>query len=226
MLHLLQQGGWVMYPILACSILALAIILERSIYFLWTKENYEKILKNLKKELNSSQNIEKAQAFLKNRRATSLNRVASVYFAMFKKRKEVFENILHRIGSQELNKLERRLPVLAVIGHLTPLMGLLGTILGMITCFRKMAAIGGQANITVLAEGIWVALLTTAFGLIVAIPVMAAYHFFEYLVNKRSDQLQYLISELNQLFNVTPTEKKINNEGSVPLDEENYETIH
>ena len=196
---LLIKGGWVMYPILLCSVTALAVVAERFIYYFWTKENYKVFLREIKKYL-SAKDIKAAIRFSRARR-TALSRIAMVYLRNINRKQQVLEDILHRTGSQQLKKMEERLPVLAVIAHLTPLMGLLGTVLGMITCFQKIQSIAGPADVNSLAGGIWTALLTTAFGLIVAIPVMAAYHFFENLVSNRADQMQYLISELNQIFN-------------------------
>lgn len=206
MLDLLNKGGWVMYPIFFCSIGALAVALERLIYYLWTKENYKTFLREVKKHI-SAKDIKGAIQFSRAKH-TALSRITVVYLRNIKRNQLVFEDILHRTGSQELKRLEQRLPLLAAIGHLTPLMGLLGTVLGMITCFQNIQSMGGQADVNALAGGIWVALLTTAFGLIVAIPVMAIYHFFENLVNNRSDEMQYLISELNQSFKIHSVDRK------------------
>ena len=223
MIELLNKGGWVMYPIFFCSIGALAVALERLIYYLWTKENYKTFLREVKKYI-SAKDVKGAIHFCRARH-TALSRITAVYLRHINRKQLVFEDILHRTGSQELKRLEQRLPILAAIGHLTPLMGLLGTVLGMIACFQKIQSMGGQADVNALAGGIWVALLTTAFGLIVAIPVMATYHFFENLVNNRSDEMQYLISELNQLFNIHPVDKKLIEE-QTEVDEANYETVH
>jgi len=75
--------------------------------------------------------------------------------------------------------MEKYLRILSVIAQSTPLMGLLGTVTGMIQAFMKVEEAGGRAGITALAGGIWEALLTTAFGLCVAIPSMIIYHYFE-----------------------------------------------
>ena len=102
---------------------------------------------------------------------------------------------MYQTGSEEVKKMEVRLPVLAAIAHLTPLLGLLGTVLGMIICFQEIYSLGGQADVTALAGGIWRALLTTAFGLIVAIPVTAIHHYFESLVNNRKAILALAVAE-------------------------------
>ena len=207
MYELLQEGGAVMYVILGCSVIALGTILERFIYYVWTQDTYKSFLRQIKKCI-SAKDVKGALA-LSRKRHSSLSRLTTVYLRTMARKKEVFEDILHRTGSQELKGLEKRLPLLAAVGHLTPLMGLLGTVLGMIGCFQKIQAMGGQADVEALSGGIWVALLTTAFGLVVAIPVMAAYHYFESLVDKRADEMKYLISELNQLFDIHQIDKSV-----------------
>ena len=223
MLDLLNQGGWVMYVILGCSVIAFAVMVERFVYCLWTKENYKRFLRQIKKYI-SGKDVNSAISFAR-KRHTALSRLTVVYLRHIKRKQDVFEDILQRIGSQELGRLEKRVPILATIGHLTPLMGLLGTVLGMIVCFQKIQSLGGQADVNALAGGIWTALLTTAFGLTVAIPVMAAYHYFENLIDRRAKEMQYLISELNQSFNIHPVDKQ-DIERQLAKKEDKYETVH
>ena len=92
-----------------------------------------------------------------------------------------------RVGSREIKELERYLRGLEVIANLSPLLGLLGTVLGMIKAFSKLESAGTKVDPTILAGGIWEALLTTAFGLSVAIPALAAFYLLEGKVeNSRS----------------------------------------
>ena len=99
-----------------------------------------------------------------------------------------------------MRSLEKHLPILAAITALAPLLGLLGTVLGMINTFQEISRLGGEADMAALAGGIWQALLTTAFGLIVAIPVAAFHHFFQNLVDNRVSEIETRVSELNILF--------------------------
>ena len=223
MFNLLQQGGWVMYVILGCSVIAMMLVLERLIYFAWTRERYKFFLKRIKQHI-SQKDIKGAIAFAREKHSC-LSRLTVVYLRNLKRNPEVLSDILHREGSQEMERAEQRLPGLAVIGHLTPLLGLLGTVLGMITCFKQIQAMGGQADVNVLAGGIWAALLTTAFGLTVAIPVNAAYHYFENQANKRANQLQYLISELNQIFNIHTIDKNLKELKEAEFKNAEYETV-
>jgi len=224
MFELLSKGGWVMYAIFFCSIASFAVIIERISYFLWTKGNYNAFLNELKKFL-FVKDVEGAIRFAE-RKKSAPGKIAAVYFRNLNSKSEVLEDVLHRTGSQEIKKLEERLPILSAIGHLTPLMGLLGTVLGMIVCFQDMQTLGSQADPAALAGGIWISLLTTAFGLIVAIPVMAVYHFLEYFVTNRSDEMQFLISELNQIFDMHPVYNVQTGISENKTDEVNYETVH
>jgi biopolymer transport protein ExbB len=198
MFDLLYRGGWIMYPILICSIVAGAVAIERVLYYLRTGKPYSKFLADLKSYLKAD-DIKGAIGFaLKS--STAIGEITGAYLKYYKSRKEKREEILYQLGSEEVKKLESRLPVLSAIAHLAPLMGLLGTVIGMIKCFQEIHSIGGQADVTRLAGGIWEALLTTAFGLLVAIPVTALHHYFENIVGKRSDEMQHVITELNIYF--------------------------
>jgi len=96
---------------------------------------------------------------------------------------EDVEAEISRVANAELRNLEAWLRPLGAIAHLAPLLGLLGTVLGMIEAFQKIGGSNGQPSPALLAGGIWEALLTTAFGLIVAIPSMAAYYYLEGIVD-------------------------------------------
>ena len=223
MFDLFQQGGWIMCVILGCSVIAMMLVLERLIYFAWTQERYKLFLRKIKQHI-SQKDIKGALAFAREKHSC-LSRLAVVYLRNLKRNPEVLSDILHRTGSQEMERAEQRLAGLAVIGHLTPLLGLLGTVLGMITCFKQIQDMGGQADVNALAGGIWVALLTTAFGLTVAIPVNAAYHYFENQANKRANQLQYLISELNQTFNIHTFGKNPEELKGTTFENAEYQTV-
>jgi biopolymer transport protein ExbB len=105
-------------------------------------------------------------------------------------------------------------------------MGLLGTVLGMISTFQVIESAGGQADVSALAGGIWVALLTTAFGLVVAIPVVAVYHYFENTAGKRADEMQYLISELNEMLDVRTSGDKSAGVRTAGKEVADYEAVH
>jgi biopolymer transport protein ExbB len=97
--------------------------------------------------------------------------------------KELIEEEVSLAGSKELQRLHKRLHILELIGRLAPLMGLLGTVLGMVAAFRQVAGAKGVIDPSMLAGGIWEALISTVAGLCVAIPAMILHHFFEDRVN-------------------------------------------
>ncbi|WP_319559292.1 MotA/TolQ/ExbB proton channel family protein [Marispirochaeta sp.] len=183
------QGGWPMYPILICSVAALAAIIERTVVFLLTMENPRRVLKE----------SEQGDPL---RRRGLCSAVAAAYAAAPREEEaRVFEESVYQAGKQVIRSFSSRIAMLAVIAHLTPLMGLFGTVLGMIGVFQGLQDGQGRAEISALAGGIWVALLTTAFGLAVAIPAFAAHHIFEAIIRRRTETMEALLPELNRIFN-------------------------
>ena len=106
-------------------------------------------------------------------------------------REEIF-----RIAGDRLETLRNHLRILEVIASLAPLLGLLGTVLGMITAFQQLEAVGSNVNPAVLSGGIWQALLTTAVGLAVAIPTVALLSFFERSIDRLAHDAENLILQL------------------------------
>jgi biopolymer transport protein ExbB len=199
MFDLFVQGGWVMYPLLAFSVLALAVILERGVYFFMSRQKLDSFLDAMdcKKGGNHRGDIailrEKLAA--QNRRGY-LTQMTWAYLDCAGGGAAAVSEELFTAGSEIIRGNEKRLSVLASIAHLAPLLGLFGTVLGMIEVFRRLESIGGRADVSLLSGGIWVALLTTAFGLLVAIPTLIAHHYFSSLVTGRSEDLQLLVSRL------------------------------
>ena len=142
MIGLLNDGGWVMYVILFCSIIALAITFERSYIFFCSWERYKDFIKDLAGFFERN-DMKGAVAFTKERK-TLIRKVAHTYLANMDRKKENLEELLFQEGNAEIKKMERRLPVLSAVSHLTPLMGLLGTVLGMIKCFQDLFFPDGQ----------------------------------------------------------------------------------
>jgi biopolymer transport protein ExbB len=97
--------------------------------------------------------------------------------------KEEIKETIQDAGQHEIPRLEKNLSVLATIAHISPLLGLLGTVLGMIAAFQRIQAESGRVNAGDLAGGIWEALITTAAGLSVAIPTYVAYNYLVSRVN-------------------------------------------
>ena len=126
---------------------------------------------------------------------------STVSFAMHRLKEgntneEVLKEELDRIAILKLNDLRSLLPALETIGTLSPLLGLLGTVLGMINAFQAMEAAGTQVDPSVLSGGIWQALITTALGLSVAIPALIAHSWMERKVQRVTTQFNDCITQL------------------------------
>jgi biopolymer transport protein ExbB len=107
------------------------------------------------------------------------------------------ENEVSIIGEKQLRNLEFLLKPLEVISNVAPLLGLLGTVIGMITAFSKLENAGSKVDPAILAGGIWEALLTTAFGLIVAIPALAAFYWLDGKVDKVREEMRHAAIKAN-----------------------------
>ena len=90
--------------------------------------------------------------------------------------------------------------MIAAIAHIAPLLGLIGTVTGLVSAFHQIERLGGSVQPSDLAGGIWSAMLTTVFGLVVAIPCMAAYHGFESWADRIARRMQFVVSELDEFF--------------------------
>ena len=116
------------------------------------------------------------------------------YYAFFMEVKdhdrETLDTVIAHATNEEVRELSRYLNVLAIIGNITPLLGLLGTVLGMIKSFMVIQQMGGKVNAAVLAGGIWEAMLTTAMGLSIALPAMLAHSYLVSRVDNFETQLQ------------------------------------
>jgi biopolymer transport protein ExbB len=130
-------------------------------------------------------------------------KVAAVYLRNLLRPADLRIELVRREGSLQLERVEKRLRVLAAISHLAPLLGLLGTVIGMVLAFAKIEGLQGAMKPGDLAGGIWQALLTTVFGLAVAIPCMAAYHGFEGLADKIARRMQFVVTALDEASGTT-----------------------
>jgi len=187
-LEIFQAGGWVMYPILACSIAAMAIVLER----LWALRRSRVAPDDLLPtvwEMYRRHQLTPARIG-EIRDASPLGRIIAAGIVNREHSREVMKEALEEAGRQVVHELERYLNMLGTIGVISPLLGLYGTVLGMIQTFTAITT-AGIGNAAPLAGGIATALITTAAGLTVAIPTLLFYHF---LIG-RVDSLAILMEE-------------------------------
>jgi biopolymer transport protein ExbB len=206
MLSLFRQGGWVMYPLLAFSVIALAVILERAVFYLSTRSRSARTVEELILLYKEYGDWKTAIGhFMEQNKRVFFLPIVTAYFDTLDETTQRAEEHLFAQAKEIVMVNERRLPILSSIAAAAPLFGLFGTVLGMIEEFQKLAALGGRADVALLSGGIWVALLTTAFGLLVAIPALLAHHYFSRLAGGRSDYMELLISRLNILTGKTGT---------------------
>jgi biopolymer transport protein ExbB len=169
LLDLIQRGGWVMYPILCCSLAALAIIMER----IWSLRRAKVAPRNLIYSVNDllAKRQYQEAAFLCQEGLTAAERLVRQALKMIGHSRLLFKDVMEETGRREAIFLGSHLELLGVIAAVSPLLGLLGTVSGMINAFGAVAQVG-MGNPGLLAGGIGQALLTTAAGLVVAIPAM------------------------------------------------------
>jgi biopolymer transport protein ExbB len=179
MFSLIQQGGPLMLPMLAGSILALAVFIERLLQYQRQTLHVGEFLKgvcNLARRRRFPEALQRCEE--------GHGPVVQVVHAAIRhhrlSRPELKE-LVQEVAQLQVPRLERHLVVLASIAQVRPLLGLLGTVTGMIRTFMQMQAKAGTATVTDLAGGIWEALITTAGGLAVGIPALLAYN---YLVSR------------------------------------------
>ncbi len=188
MLDILLKGGILVIPILFCSVLVLAIFFERVIRYAINKNRGRDIEERVT-ELLKKDNVRQALEVSKESNSP-MGRV--LYKAIDAKHLEnhVLESVIVNATESEVRDLSSYIQALATIGNIAPLLGLLGTIIGMIKAFMVIQQMGGKVNAAVLAGGIWEAMLTTALGLAVALPTMAAHSYLVAKVDKYEARLQ------------------------------------
>jgi biopolymer transport protein ExbB len=180
-LWIFQKGGFLMPAIFICSLVALAIFLERAYSIRQIRINTEEIITHLRRLLRQKK-IKEALEFCNQHSSPVMEVFKAGLLKHAEPRPEIREAI-EDAGHHTVPILEKNLDALATIGTVTPLMGFLGTVIGMVKVFMKIESMGGQVNASVLAGGIWEALLTTVAGLVVAIPTLIGYNYLTGKVN-------------------------------------------
>ncbi len=190
-MHFFYLGGWVMWPLLGLSVLALAVICERTLFYLSLGFPQP----GMDKKIAAALSLRDISAV-----KTLLPEGSPVFAPFFQELiappSPEKNDVLSLLAEEIMARLEKNLSVLSVIVRAAPLLGLLGTILGMINTFSRLAATQGGVDLSVLAEGIWQALLTTAAGLLIAIPVLLALHAFQGRCRRTCKALHRLAASL------------------------------
>ncbi len=175
-LEIIKSGGWLMLPILLCSVAVIAICIER----LWTLNPRRIAPRTLLGEVWGwlKNNQISAEKLTELRDSSPLGRIFAAGLSNSRQGRDVMKDSIEETASQVVHELERFLGALGTIAAVAPLIGLLGTVLGMIQVFTAIM-LEGTGNAGVLAGGISQALITTAAGLTVAIPALLAHRYFQ-----------------------------------------------
>ena len=188
MFDFLAKGGILVIPILLCSVFALAIFIERIINFVRMRRRGSSLAEKtalLLKQGNDKQALETVNAS-----DSPMGNVLAQAMEVKDHDRETIETVIVNATEQEIRGLSTYLQTLATIGNIAPLLGLLGTVIGMIKAFMVIQQMGGKVNAAVLAGGIWEAMLTTALGLAVALPTIVAHSYLLAQVDRYEARLQ------------------------------------
>lgn len=197
LLSLVSRGGWLMLPILLCSLIAVAIVIERYLVLRNARLDVGQFMLKLKSVFHK-ESLLGVMDYCQQHDAP-ISRIIKQGIARHPAGHEKVREAVENAGKAEIYHLEKRLSILASVAGVAPLLGFLGTVTGMIGAFRKIELLAGNANPSDLAGGIWEALLTTAFGLIVGIFAYAFYNYFVSRVNHLVYEMEHSTTEFLDL---------------------------
>lgn len=201
-MYYLTNGGMLMYVILAMSIVGLGAVIERFIYFKKNEQNNRSFLtKDIKEQLDNKKI--KELVIMLNKERCSVSRVLKeVLYEVYRNPNSTPEKLEEKGKEKamlQLIALEKNMWIISLAAHLTPLVGLLGTVTGMIKAFQAVS-VHGTGDPSVLARGISEALFTTAGGLFVAIPALIFYNYFNKKIEKIISDMEITTTELINYF--------------------------
>ena len=197
MWQLFLKGGPVMWPILLCSTFALAIILEKFWYLHKIKIDSRQFLNKIFDKMKRHQ-VKEALGVC-DQTKSPISGILKAGILKYDRSREQIKESIEDASLYEVPHLERNLTTLATIAHISPLLGLLGTVTGMVRCFYTIQIKASSLNPVSpgdLAGGIWEALLTTVFGLVVAIPTFVAYNYLVSRINNVILEMERASTEL------------------------------
>jgi biopolymer transport protein ExbB len=192
-LDVIRHGGVAMYPLLLCSVLALAVSLERLLAIRRARVDAGGLIEQLREPLARG-DLEEARQICQ-RAPVPISAVALAGLAKLGRPRQEMEDAMRHASNLAMDDLESNLPVLGTIGGITPFIGLFGTVLGIMRAFRDIQA-RGQAGTAVVAGGVSEALVATAAGLVIAILAVVAYNAFLNRIGRIETRLDAARSEL------------------------------
>ena len=202
MLDYFYQGGPIMYPLLFCSLVSLIIVIERGIFWAREKKRRDRDLLDRFMSLVEKGELEEARELV----VDSRDPVVRVLVCGIVHRRFSLKDALRMSADEEIARTRRYLPVLDTMITLSPLLGILGTVTGIIYSFNMMGSAGVE-NPAMITAGIGQALLTTAFGLAIAIFSLIPYNYFLSRIEKTTQEMEKYGTTLEILFERTHGER-------------------
>jgi len=186
-----EGGGKGMYPIAVCLVFAVAIMIDRvQVLFFKAAIDKDDFLKGLKAHIFNG-DLDKAISYTAGQKSTPLTNIVKAGLLSVPKGEAEVQAAMDEASLREMPRIEKRTGYLAMIGNVATLIGLLGTIGGLIQCFAGVAGVDASEKARVLSDGIAEAMNCTAFGLIVAIPALVAFSLLQ-------GRTQHMIDDINE----------------------------
>lgn len=207
LVDIIFQGGILMWPIMLCSVIGLAIIIERFIALRRADIDTREFMDVMRQVLRQNRIREAIE--ICDQTEAPVARIMKAGILKYNRSKEDIREAIEDAGRFEIPRLERYLSALATCANIAPLLGLLGTVSGMIKAFAQIQLKQGQVNPSDLAEGISNALVTTAAGLTVAIPLLVVYNYFITRVDGMILEMEMSSSELIELLTRHHSDREI-----------------
>jgi len=173
----LKSGGLLVWPILAVGVLALLLAVEKGLFLFRVRSNSDRIMQNISQMVENDE-IDSCTDYCRSNSQYPTCQIMASGLQHIGQSQQVLEHSLHEALLQQIPRFERFLPTLAMLAGISPLLGLLGTVTGMITTFQVINLFG-TGDPRMMSGGISEALITTQLGLMVAIPILFVHHFFE-----------------------------------------------
>lgn len=182
LLQIVFKGGILIIPIILCSLIAVAVIIERWLFLRKVKINARSFILQVKSLLMKGKITD--AVLLCKRTTAPIAKITKAAVERFNRPREEIKEAIESAGKIEIYHLEKNLGILGTIAAIAPLLGFLGTVTGMIRAFIQVQSLGGNVDASVLAGGIWEALVTTAAGLAVGIPALIFYNWLQSQVER------------------------------------------
>ena len=189
LLSIVFKGGILMIPIFLCSLIAVAVIIERWLFLRKVRINARSFILQVKSLI--MKNMISEAVILCKRTTAPIAKITKAGVERINRPREEIKEAIETAAKTEIYQLEKNLGILGTIAAVAPLLGFLGTVTGMIRAFIQVQNLGGNVDASVLAGGIWEALVTTAAGLVVGIPTLIFYNWLQ-------SKVEYFVFEMEE----------------------------